>query len=146
MVLGQVFYDDRLMALLPLSIYISTKAWFYVTWFIYIAPVVSIVTTVIFVASSCLLWYNFLKSWLGDAGIVPRNKKLQFRVRLHLIASNWVPVCLCFRRFWSWLRRAPVVLNLLVFVLPAWCADRYDLNIVPSVIIVLLGLIITVHG
>ncbi|CAG9765425.1 unnamed protein product [Ceutorhynchus assimilis] len=82
--LGQVFYDDRLMALLPLSIYLSTKMWFYVTWLIYMAPMVSFATSVVFLSSSALLWYNFLKSWLGDAGVVLTNKKLQFRTILEL--------------------------------------------------------------
>ncbi|XP_066137592.1 palmitoyltransferase Hip14 [Euwallacea fornicatus] len=96
--LGKVFYDDRLMALLPLSIYLSTKAWFYFTWFIYIAPIASITTTAIFLASSSLLWYNFLKSWLGDAGVVPTNKNLQFRTILELAEkgpSGFEPSSFC---------------------------------------------------
>lgn len=80
--LGQILYDDRLMALLPLSIYLSTKCWFYFTWLIYIMPETHMLTTVVFLSSSCMLWYCFLKSWLGDAGIVPASKHLQFRVRI----------------------------------------------------------------
>ncbi|XP_023019839.1 palmitoyltransferase Hip14 isoform X1 [Leptinotarsa decemlineata] len=81
---GQLLYDDRLMALLPLSIYLSTKAWFYVTWVIYITPVTHILLTVFFLASSGLLWYCFLKSWLGDAGIVSTSQQLQFRTIIEL--------------------------------------------------------------
>lgn len=80
--MGQILYDDRLMALLPLSIYLSTKGWFYFTWLIYIMPVTHILTTIVFLGSSCLLWYCFLKSWLGDAGVVPTSKQLQFRVSI----------------------------------------------------------------
>ncbi|KAL1506043.1 hypothetical protein ABEB36_005478 [Hypothenemus hampei] len=96
--LGQVFYDDRLMGLLPLSIYLSTKIWFYFTWFIYITPVTSLLTTIIFLASSGLLWYNFMKSWMGDAGVVPTNKKLQFRTILELAEkgpSGFEPSSFC---------------------------------------------------
>ncbi|XP_056630446.1 palmitoyltransferase Hip14 [Diorhabda sublineata] len=81
---AQVLYDDRLMSLLPLSIYISTKAWFYFTWLIYIAPVTPFFLTVVFLASSLLLWYCFIKSWLGDAGVVNTSQQLQFRTILEL--------------------------------------------------------------
>ncbi|KAH1026999.1 palmitoyltransferase Hip14 [Dendroctonus ponderosae] len=96
--LGRLFYDDRLMALLPLSIYLSTKIWFYFTWFIYIAPAVGFMTTIAFLLSSALLWYNFLKSWLGDAGVLPTNKKLQFRTILELAekgSSGFEPSSFC---------------------------------------------------
>ncbi|CAG9819647.1 unnamed protein product [Phaedon cochleariae] len=81
---GQILYDDRLMALLPLSIYLSTKAWFYFTWLIYIAPVMHFLMTAVFLGSSGLLWYCFLKSWLGDAGIVSTSKQLQFRTIIEI--------------------------------------------------------------
>ncbi|KAJ8986067.1 hypothetical protein NQ317_003361 [Molorchus minor] len=81
---GQILYDDRLMALLPLSIYLSSKMWFYFTWWIYIRPSVTVVTTVVFFSSSLLLWYCFLKSWLGDAGIVNTSQQLQFRTIIDL--------------------------------------------------------------
>ncbi|XP_072385790.1 palmitoyltransferase Hip14 isoform X1 [Diabrotica undecimpunctata] len=81
---AQVLYDDRLMALLPLSIYLSTKAWFYFTWLIYITPVTHILLTVVFLSSSGLLWYCFLKSWLGDAGVVNTSQQLQFRTIIEL--------------------------------------------------------------
>ncbi|KAG5883927.1 hypothetical protein JTB14_032150 [Gonioctena quinquepunctata] len=82
--IGQLLYDDRLMALLPLSIYLSTKAWFYFTWLIYITPVTHILLTVAFLGSSGLLWYCFLKSWMGDAGVVSTSQQLQFRTIIEL--------------------------------------------------------------
>lgn len=81
---AQVLYDDRLMSLLPLSIYLSTKAWFYFTWLIYVAPVTPFFLTIFFLASSLLLWYCFIKSWLGDAGVVNTSQQLQFRTILEL--------------------------------------------------------------
>lgn len=77
---GQILYDDRLMALLPLSIYLSTKLWMYFTWFIYIMSHVSIFMNFIFIASSSFLWYCFLKSWLGDAGVISTTQEMRFRV------------------------------------------------------------------
>ncbi|XP_019869510.2 palmitoyltransferase Hip14 isoform X2 [Aethina tumida] len=81
---GRILYDDRLMALLPLSIYLATKMWMYFTWFIYIMQFTTIITTVVFVTSSLLLWYCFLKSWLGDAGIISTSQQLQFRTIIDL--------------------------------------------------------------
>nr|CAH7738753.1 unnamed protein product [Callosobruchus chinensis] len=81
---GQILYDDRLMGLLPLSIYLSTKMWFYFTWIIYIMPVVGVALTLFFLCSSTLLWYCFLNSWLGDPGIVSTSQQLQFRTIIEL--------------------------------------------------------------
>lgn len=83
---GQILYDDRLMALLPLSIYLATKSWMYFTWFIYIMPHISILFNLIFVASSGLLWYCFIKSWLGDAGVISATQEMRFRVILEIVS------------------------------------------------------------
>lgn len=77
---GQLFYDDRLMALLPLSIYLATKIWMYVTWIFYIMPHTPLLNSIIFLSSSGVLWYCFLKSWLGDPGIISATQDLRFRV------------------------------------------------------------------
>lgn len=77
---GQLMYDDRLMSLLPLSIYLSTKIWMYLTWIIYIMPYTSFFTTVVFLSSSLLLWYCFFKSWKGDPGIISTTQELRFKV------------------------------------------------------------------
>ncbi|KAI4463292.1 palmitoyltransferase hip14 [Holotrichia oblita] len=81
---GQVLYDERLMSLLPLSIYLATKMWFYFTWLIYIMPNTSLLTNIIFLSSSGLLWYCFLKSWIGDAGVIPATKELRFKTIIEL--------------------------------------------------------------
>lgn len=80
--IGKVMFDDHLMSLLPLSIYMATKLWFYVTWVAYIADTVSMGTTILFLASSGLLWYNFLKSWRGDPGIIRPTQEQRLRVRM----------------------------------------------------------------
>lgn len=78
--IGKTMFDDHLMALLPLSIYMATKLWFYVTWIAYIADTVSAGTTMLFLASSGVLWYNFLKSWRGDPGIIWPTQEQRLRV------------------------------------------------------------------
>lgn len=78
--IGRLLFDDYLMTLLPLSVYMATKLWFYVTWLTYIAPTVSILTSVLFVKSSIFLWYCFLKSWRGDPGVIKPTQDQRFRV------------------------------------------------------------------
>lgn len=78
--IGKTMFDDYLMTLLPLSVYMATKLWFYVTWMGYIAPVLPGITTILFLSSSCLLWYCFLKAWRGDPGIIRPTQEQRFRV------------------------------------------------------------------
>lgn len=80
--IGQLLYDDKLMALLPLSIYLATKLWMYVTWVLYIMPHISFLVNVVFFSSSGLLWYFFVKSWRGDPGVILATRDLQFKVKL----------------------------------------------------------------
>lgn len=99
---GQVLYDDRLMVLLPLSIYLSTKMWMYFTWFIYILPYTSLLINFVFLISSGILWYCFLKSWLGDAGVVSTTQDVRLRTIIELAErgpsgfepSNFCSTCL----------------------------------------------------
>lgn len=77
---GKTMFDEHLMALLPLSVYMATKLWFYVTWMMYIMDRVSFMTTVLFLASSGMLWVCFLKSWRGDPGIIRPTQEQRFRV------------------------------------------------------------------
>ncbi|XP_045480575.1 palmitoyltransferase Hip14 isoform X1 [Harmonia axyridis] len=99
---GQILYDDRLMALLPVNIYLATKIWMYFTWFIYIMPFASLITNLVFLVSSGLLWYFFLKSWLGNPGIIETSQKLRFRTIIELAEkgpsgfepSNFCSACL----------------------------------------------------
>lgn len=79
--LGKALFDDHLMALLPLSVYCATKAWFYITWLVYIIDAVSFGTTVVFLICSAGLWVCFIKSWKGDPGIIQPTQEQRFKVR-----------------------------------------------------------------
>lgn len=83
--IGKTMFDEHLMSLLPLSIYLATKLWFYVTWFAYFADTVSAMTTLVFLASSGLLWYNFWKSWRGDPGVIQPTQDQRLRVGVILL-------------------------------------------------------------
>lgn len=78
--IGKKLFDETLMSLLPLSIYLGTKVWFYVTWMTHIAPNVSPLTTMGFLACSGLLWICFWKSWRGDPGIIQPTQEQRLRV------------------------------------------------------------------
>lgn len=78
--IGKTLFDEHLMSLLPLSVYLATKIWFYVTWIFYIAEAVSTLTTLAFIVSSGLLWLCFLKSWRGDPGVIQPTQEQRYRV------------------------------------------------------------------
>lgn len=54
--------------------------WVYVTWLGWIVPYVNIWVTIAMLISSILLWYNFLKVWKGDPGIVSSTREEKLRV------------------------------------------------------------------
>ena len=64
------FYDDRVTKVLPMLIYLATKFWFYVTWIMDVSPHFSLEISLLFFFLSGFLNYFFVKSWLGDPGII----------------------------------------------------------------------------
>lgn len=78
--IGRLFFNEKLMSLLPLSVYMATKLWFYITWFIYIMPTVSPLTTCAFLVCSSVLWICFLKCWRGDPGVIKLTQDLRLKV------------------------------------------------------------------
>jgi palmitoyltransferase ZDHHC13/17 len=82
--IGRWMFDDKLLTLLPLSIYMATKIWFYITWFLYIAPIVSTSLTLMFVVSSAGLWYFFINSWRGDPGVIKATMEERFYTIIEL--------------------------------------------------------------
>jgi len=94
--ISMLTFDERLMNFLPLGIYMSTKAWIYYTWFAYVTLVVSPLSTVAFVLSSTGLWYNFLKAWRADPGIVRTSQEVKYRTIIELAESEgFNPVVFC---------------------------------------------------
>ncbi|XP_045487875.1 palmitoyltransferase Hip14 [Pieris rapae] len=77
-------FDDELKNIFPLSVYMATKLWFYVTWMVVIAPAVSVAATFGFLASSVLLWYTFLRSWRSDPGVIAASRADKLRTIVEL--------------------------------------------------------------
>lgn len=82
--IGRALFDEHLLTLLPLSIYLATKMWFYITWLVYFSPILSTLTTLLFLLSSIGLWYFFLKSWRGDPGVIRPTMEQRFRTIIEL--------------------------------------------------------------
>jgi palmitoyltransferase ZDHHC13/17 len=80
----RIMLDDDLQSQLPLYFYWASKAFFYVSWAIFIGPVVSTFTTVLFVIVNILLWICFLRLWKGDSGVIKltHNQRLKTIIEL----------------------------------------------------------------
>lgn len=60
--------DDNLQSQLPLMFYWATKAFLYVSWAVYIAPIMATPVTVVFVVLNVMLWVCFLVLLRGELG------------------------------------------------------------------------------
>lgn len=56
----RVMLDDNLQSQLPLMFYWATKAFFYVSWAVYIVHVVPTMVTILFAVLNLMLWMCFL--------------------------------------------------------------------------------------
>lgn len=63
---------------------LSQQVWFYITWLLYITPIVSTLTTISFLLSSGGLWYFFIRSWRGDPGIIKPTMEMRHRTIIEL--------------------------------------------------------------
>uniref|UniRef100_A0A0A9YIY7 Palmitoyltransferase n=3 Tax=Lygus hesperus TaxID=30085 RepID=A0A0A9YIY7_LYGHE len=77
-------FDDRLVNILPMSVYLATKFWFYMTWVLWLSPAMPLMTSLVFLSLSLLLWHFFLKSWKGDPGVVATTQDQKFRTIIEL--------------------------------------------------------------
>ncbi|XP_014218874.1 palmitoyltransferase Hip14 isoform X3 [Copidosoma floridanum] len=77
-------YDDRLSYVLPMSIYLATKMWIYVTWLFWLGIHAAWYLWLLLVSGSVPLWFCFLKSWRGDPGVikVSQEEKLNSLIEL----------------------------------------------------------------
>ncbi|XP_018015557.2 palmitoyltransferase ZDHHC17, partial [Hyalella azteca] len=83
-----LLYDDRLMTVMPMAVYLATKFWFYVTWVIYIHDSVGLWFSCVFMGSSLLLWYNFIKAWRGDPGIIAADQTQKYKTIVELAEQD----------------------------------------------------------
>ena len=55
------------------------QAWAYITWALFIYPYVEAYHSAAFFALSGCLWFNLLKSWRGDAGVIQTSHDEKMR-------------------------------------------------------------------
>ncbi|XP_008547862.1 palmitoyltransferase Hip14 isoform X1 [Microplitis demolitor] len=63
-------FDERLFHILPMSIYLATKMWIYITWIFWLGIHASWYLWVLLAVGSVPLWLCFIQSWRGDPGVI----------------------------------------------------------------------------
>ncbi|XP_054710028.1 LOW QUALITY PROTEIN: palmitoyltransferase ZDHHC17-like [Uloborus diversus] len=82
---GKLLFDDRILNMLPISVYLSTKFWMYVTWFMWFNPYVGdIWRTLGFMLCTMFLFYNFIKAWKSDPGVIQSTPEQRYRTIIEL--------------------------------------------------------------
>ncbi|KAG8180260.1 hypothetical protein JTE90_019541 [Oedothorax gibbosus] len=86
---GKLLFDDRILNILPISVYLSTKFWMYVTWFMWFQPYVGdIWRTLGFMVCTMFLFYSFIKAWKSDPGIIQSTPEQRFRTIIELAEKD----------------------------------------------------------
>ncbi|XP_033751574.1 palmitoyltransferase ZDHHC17-like [Pecten maximus] len=84
-VVAHFFFDDKMMVVMPISIYLATKLWMYYTWFAYLVPYIqSTEKNILFTLNTLLLTYNFWKAWRTDPGYIETDRTDKVKVILEL--------------------------------------------------------------
>ncbi|KAF2352935.1 Ankyrin repeat-containing domain [Trinorchestia longiramus] len=83
-----LLFDDRLMTVMPMAVYLATKFWFYVTWVVYIHDSVGLWFSCVFMLSSLLLWYNFMRAWRGDPGVITADQTQKYKTIVELAEQD----------------------------------------------------------
>lgn len=84
----RLILNDDQRAQLPLYFYWASKAFFYVSWICFIGPVVSTLTSVMFVIVNVFLWITFMALWRGDCGVIKLSRNQQLNTILELAETT----------------------------------------------------------
>lgn len=82
--LTRFVFDDRMYNVLPITIYLSTKFWLYVTFITYFFQHFDSLSLIGFVATSTLLFYSFYRTCCCDPGIVVKDHEQRYRTIIEL--------------------------------------------------------------
>lgn len=100
-VLKRNFFKFETEEKLPVSLYVSTKVWMYVTWFSFYYPYVNSLTIhLLFYLTSIGLFYNFWKVYKTDPGYVKKSTEdkiqtiLDLSERQTLKYNKFCPTCI----------------------------------------------------
>ncbi|XP_012279856.1 palmitoyltransferase Hip14 isoform X1 [Orussus abietinus] len=81
-------YDERLFHVLPMSIYLATKMWIYVTWIFWLGVHAAWYLWLLLVSGSVPLWICFLQSWRGDPGVITATQEDKLNTIIELAESG----------------------------------------------------------
>ncbi|XP_011694791.1 PREDICTED: palmitoyltransferase ZDHHC17 isoform X1 [Wasmannia auropunctata] len=81
-------FDERLFHILPMSIYLATKMWIYVTWIFWLGIHAAWYLWLLLVGGSVPLWICFLQSWRGDPGIITATHEDKLNTIIELAESG----------------------------------------------------------
>lgn len=85
MFLSKFLFDERIMNVLPMAVYLATKFWMYITWVTDLWPYVGTFWVNFgFAISSVPLFYSFYKSWRADPGTISANTEQKYRTIVEL--------------------------------------------------------------
>ncbi|KAI5632954.1 DHHC palmitoyltransferase domain-containing protein [Phthorimaea operculella] len=87
--LASAMLDDDLKNMFPLSVYLATKVWFYITWVVFISSAVGFWGTLLFLVCSGALWVTFLRSWRSDPGVITNTRQDKLRTIVELSEGAW---------------------------------------------------------
>lgn len=83
-IVKRIMLNEDMQAELPLYFYWASKAFFYVSWAIFIRPVVSSFISILFLTVNIILWIAFIRLWKGDPGIIKLTHKQRLKTIIEL--------------------------------------------------------------
>ncbi len=87
--LNRTVFDADFTNIAPIALYLSTKLWMYVTWFVFYLPFLDMYTIQIpFMLNTVFLMWYFWKSWKTDPGVIRTNIEEKIKVILELAESQ----------------------------------------------------------
>ncbi|XP_033216897.1 palmitoyltransferase Hip14 isoform X1 [Belonocnema kinseyi] len=81
-------FDERLFDVLPMSIYLATKTWIYLTWVFWLGMHAAWYLWLMLVGGSVPLWICFIQSWRGDPGIITATQEDKLNTIIELAESG----------------------------------------------------------
>lgn len=80
----RIMLDEELQSQLPLVYYWASTVFFYISWLMFIGPIISLWISVTFIIINSLLFYCFLRLWYGDPGRIKMTKHQRLKTILEL--------------------------------------------------------------
>ncbi|CAG9811097.1 unnamed protein product [Chironomus riparius] len=87
-IIKRIMLDDNLQSQLPLMFYWATMAFFYVSWAVYIAPVVPSLMSFLFGGLNFVLFICFIVLLLGDPGILKATLSERLKTIIYIAESD----------------------------------------------------------